>query len=924
MPLISEYANTFRLQEQEHQEISSVRQTILNQLLCVFSLIGLPTVVIGATQVCLQGRWPFAIIYVFIYLLFLAATFGSRHLPYTARSLVLVASIYLIALAILVRIGLSGVGTLLLLAVCFMASIFFGLRGGMLAIFAGLVSIGSVAVGMITGLIPIVPEHMLTSASAMAWITFAGVFFMVASITVVAPEMLRKRIEKSVFLLEENKDHLEISNDRLLQEIEERKKAEAALMKSEERYRDLVENMSDAIYIVDHNGSISYISGAIEKMAGYRPQDMIGKDFREFFEPEEFDRLTDDFKGFLKERRPKGEYVMRMKTGGGMWVRTSGRPIIKEGSITGIQGILSNITDIKVAEERLKAKADELGVLNKLGREMSENPSTEAIVTALLRVTMVSLHPDFLMLFLREEDDLVLKGSLPEKGDFKQDELPVHRVGECLCGIAVRDRKAVFSIDINKDDRCTYHECKRAGFRSFAALPLMNAGEVIGVMGMASRVENDYQKAAPFLEALAHEAAIGLKNALLFEKVQMDAIELQTRLVQIEEGQKEKEDLMLQLTRAQKMEALGTLAGGIAHDFNNILTPIMMGTEFVSMNLAKEDQGQRMLKRVQNAIVRAKELVNQILTFSRQDDLEKTPMNVAPILKETIKLARAALPATIEIREEISEINDVIMANPTQIHQLIMNLISNAAHAMREMGGVLAISLKEEVLDEERVMDMGSPFTPGPFVKLGVKDSGVGMAPDTIEKIFDPFFTMKAQGEGTGLGLAMVHGIVGASGGAVLVESKPGEGSLFTVYLPGIASASTLKKSGNQTLPRGEERILSIDDELMIGDIQADILRSLGYEVDCQTDPVTALETFKQNPYGYDLIITDMTMPGLTGKELGRMIMEVRPEIPVILCTGFSEAISEKKALELGFSSFVTKPVLIHDIAEKIRTALDS
>ncbi len=729
-------------------------------------------------------------------------------------------------------------------------------------------------------------------------------------------EHVVKSVLERASLREESKMHYKRLEEEISLQTE-------ALRESEERYRDLVENMNDTIYVVNEKGTVTYVSPGVEKMTGYSPQEVINRDFREFFLPEAFHELTLDFTNFLAGKRSKGEYRILKKSGGSFWVRSSSRPILRESHITGIQGILTDITNIKTAEHLLKAKARELEVLNRLGREMSENPSIDAIVKALLTVTMQAIEPDLAILFLRSGKELLLKGLQPEEHEFSEKDLPIHRVGECLCGMALEGGETLYSINIHADCRCTYDECKDAGFRSFAALPLKSEGEVIGVLGMAAKQERDFEKDASFLEPLGNEAAIGLNNALLIQKVQADAIELQTRLVQIQEAQKEKEALTLQLHHAQKMEAIGTLAGGIAHDFNNILTPIMMGAEFVLMNLSGENESQRMLNRILEAVARAKDLVDQILTFSRQDDLKKYPINLAPILKETVKLARAALPSTIEIRENIDSRNDVIMANPTQMHQLIMNLITNAAHAMRAKGGILEISLKPKTLDEMAAVHMKPPVVPGAFLKLTVKDSGHGMNPDIMAKIFDPYFTTKKRGEGTGMGLSTVHGIVGACKGAVQVESEQGKGSLFTVYLPGLSSTAKKTLRQHKVIPRGTERILFVDDEPMIANTYADMLAPLGYRVDCRTDPLDTLEAFRNNPFKYDLVITDMTMPKMTGEELGAEIMRIRPEIPVILCTGFSDRMSEEIALELGFCNFVRKPVVIGEVANLIRAALD-
>ena len=466
-------------------------------------------------------------------------------------------------------------------------------------------------------------------------------------------------------------------------------------------------------------------------------------------------------------------------------------------------------------------------------------------------------------------------------------------------------------------------EAIRRGAWDYCTKPIKDMAELEHVVKSVMERARLRKESRRYHVQLEEEIALRTKELSESEEKYRDlAIELQTRLVQIQEAQKEKEELMLQLHRAQKMEAIGTLAGGIAHDFNNILTPIVMGTEMALMNIPEDHKANRMLKRVLDAGARAKDLVNQILTFSRQDDLQKAPMRVEPILKEAIKLTRAALPSTIEIRQNIQTVNDMVLANATQVHQVIVNLVANAAHAMQVKGGILEISLAEEMLDDSRVAELDTALTPGLFLKLMVRDTGYGMDPATLEKIFDPFFTTKARGEGTGLGLATVHGIVRGCEGAVLAESELGKGSVFTIYLPVIQSGDRDEEKEDHPLLRGSERILFVDDEPMIAEMYADMLRYLGYDVEAKTDPLKTLEAFRSRPHDYDLVITDMTMPGMTGEELGKEIMRIRPKTPVILCTGFSERMPEEKAFELGFCAFVMKPVVIGEMAQKIRKAL--
>ena len=382
----------------------------------------------------------------------------------------------------------------------------------------------------------------------------------------------------------------------------------------------------------------------------------------------------------------------------------------------------------------------------------------------------------------------------------------------------------------------------------------------------------------------------------------------------------EHKKLEAQLTQAQKMEAIGTLAGGIAHDFNNILSAVIGYTE---ISLGQTEKGtllQRNLGEVRKAGIRAKNLIQQILTFSRQADQEQKPIYIKLLAKEALKLLKASLPSTIEIRQRIQS-NSTVLSDPTQIHQVLMNLCTNAGHAMREDGGILEVSLTDEELDADFTARQGE-MTPGSYIKLAVSDTGHGMPPDLLEKIFDPYFTTKEVGEGTGMGLSVVHGIVKNCGGTITVYSELGEGTTFNVFLPIIETKIEPQIAAEKPLPTGTERILFVDDEETLVDIGRQMLESLGYEVVTRTSSIEALELFKAQPDNFDLIITDMTMPNMMGDKLARAVMGMRSDIPIILCTGYSARISEEEAKEMGIKAFVMKPLLIRDLTETVRRVL--
>jgi signal transduction histidine kinase/ActR/RegA family two-component response regulator len=378
-----------------------------------------------------------------------------------------------------------------------------------------------------------------------------------------------------------------------------------------------------------------------------------------------------------------------------------------------------------------------------------------------------------------------------------------------------------------------------------------------------------------------------------------------------------------QLQQVLKIQAIGTLAGGIAHDFNNILFPIVGYTELTMDEVSEDSVAHKNLEEILKAAHRATELVKQILTFSRQSGQERKPVKVQYILKEALNLLRASIPTSIEIIHNIDDDCNPVMGDATQIHQVIMNLCTNAYQAMQDKGGKLEVILNEvDIGYEETIEKIG--MQPGKHLQLTVKDEGCGMDAAVLGRIFEPYYTTKEQGKGTGLGLSVIHGIIKNHRGDITVASSLEKGTTFQVNLPIIENAEVVTEfEPSNGAAKGNERILLIDDEEQIISMEQQMLENLGYQVTALTDSVEALDEFAKQPQNFDLVITDMTMPHMTGDELAQKLLDIKPDIPVILCTGFNEDITEEKALSMGIQKFVMKPVIKNDLATSIRTVLD-
>jgi signal transduction histidine kinase/ActR/RegA family two-component response regulator/HAMP domain-containing protein len=400
-------------------------------------------------------------------------------------------------------------------------------------------------------------------------------------------------------------------------------------------------------------------------------------------------------------------------------------------------------------------------------------------------------------------------------------------------------------------------------------------------------------------------------------------LQIATDLTDLKNMENERTAVEEKLRQKHKIEAIGTLAGGIAHDFNNILSIIIGNAELASEDIENGESAHESLQEIMTASQRAKELVTQLLSFSRKTEHKKISLEPGPIVKETLKLLRASLPTSIAIESDVSDRVAAIKADPTQIHQILINLCTNAAHAMEQNGGILQVTLSNRELDRQSALAFHD-LSPGFYVQLSVIDSGHGIDSQTKERVFDPYFTTKGVGKGTGMGMAVVHGIVKSHHGEIVIQSEPNQGTRVDILFPVTDEPPVTRTDDSQTVPGGSESIMLVDDENSILNMGRAILGRLGYRVTTFADPFQALDSVSSDPERFDLVITDMTMPRLDGDRLIQEIHNIVPHMPVILCSGYSKKMTPEKAIAIGAQRYLEKPINKHVLAHSVREILDA
>lgn len=660
--------------------------------------------------------------------------------------------------------------------------------------------------------------------------------------------------------------NLRKSHSSLQSEIRERENAEAAL-KRECRQKELILlTAGEGIVGIDPGGKIMFVNPAATLVSGWNDSELLGRSFHYLFhhtKPDGSPHGTDDcpiLKSIAEGKACGGEYLFWRKNGSAFFAECTSTPIIEEGK--GCGGVLTfrDITERKDAEEKLV---------------LSENRYRrlfEDAVLGIFRYTpegrIVDVNPAYARMF---------GFNSPEEAKAQ-----IKNITE----LYVNPRRRGKIIDRVLSSKGSFH------------------------------TENWYKRkdGTVFYGNLHAWAVFDGEGSPLYIEGFVEDISERKR------SEQERAALEAQLQQAQKLEAIGILAGGIAHDFNNILTPIIGYAELgLALNLPANPIRTGM-EQTLKAALRAKELVKQIVAFGRpQNEQKRMLVEIGCIVKEALKLLRASIPSSVEIRQNIA--SSSAMADPTQIHQMVVNLCINAAHAM-DGKGVLEVSLSHTELSEADlangpIVDVG----PGRYLKLCVSDTGCGIDPSALPRIFDPYFTTKEVGKGSGLGLSVAHGIVKRHGGAIQVRSEVGKGSTFAVYIPSAEATVSEDADSLQELPGGLDSILLVDDDQTIVEVLTEVLTLLGYEVTAETDSLRALEIFRFNSDRFDLVITDCTMPKLNGVELSSKIRLIRPDVPIMLCTGSSGKVIEQQAMDLGVQ-LVMKPLDMRQIAETVRNIL--
>ncbi len=857
----------------EEQSLLLWRERVVFAYALVALAFGLLVYIPGTAMMIREGHPYGAALNTAVYAAVLAIFLIGRRIPYVVRAVLLTILFWAVGAGVSLVVGPFSGGQSWLFAFAVSAGLFLGLRGAVAALVLNTVTVSVIGWLAVDGQLEWAGQW---TDVGLKWLASMVNLILLNAVAAIGVAILTRGMEAALQnrrtaarRLEMERAQLIESHQRLEKEAEERQSAASALRFSEERYRRLFEDSVLGIFRCAPDGSLVAVNPAFARMFGHQsPEDfLLTVDSRSgehyaypFFRAGIFNHILETG----KPARLENVFVRKDGTNfiGNLhaWAVGSGG---YEGSY--IEGFIEDITDRKQAQDALLASEERL----KLALEASNdgmwdyNPQTGQAYFSPRWFTMLGFEPD---------------------------ELP-HNDGTWNDLLHPEDRPWVLQTvqrHMERDSGQFEIEFRMRG-KSGAWRWIMARGKTVAwdENGQAVRM-------------------VGIHTDITDRKTA------------------ERETIMLQnrLRQSQKMEAIGTLAGGVAHDFNNLLSAINGYAELSLSELPADHEVRPMVEQVLKAGVRARDLVKQILTFSRQSEPQFSPVRISTVVKETLKFLRSSLPRTIDIKSEIMTHDCTVMADPTQIQQVLMNLCTNSAQAMMEKGGLLTVCLKDVTLSPGE-LTRHLEIEPGHYLEAMVSDTGKGMEASTLERIFEPYFTTKKSGEGTGLGLAVVHGIVKTHGGGIEVASSPGIGTTFKIFLPLIPELKETSREDLSPVPTGTERVLLVDDEKSLTKVGKGILGRLGYRVETSNDSRQALEEFRSRPDDFDLVITDQTMPGMTGMDLAGEIMRIKPGTPVILCTGYSATTTPEMARAAGIKAFVMKPFDSRQLATIVRKTLD-
>jgi PAS domain S-box-containing protein len=673
-------------------------------------------------------------------------------------------------------------------------------------------------------------------------------------------ELLRKN-EEIEGIVEERTSELKDTNKKLIKEIEIRTKAENAFRASEERYRLLADNVTDVIWTRDLNLNLTYISPSILNQQGYSVEEAKNRTLEESWTSDSFKLVRKVFEEEMEIEKSKKADLSRSRTievevnckdGSTKWTEAKMSFLRNQDSVpVGIIGVTRDITERRRAEQALRKSEEKYKNLVENIKEVIYTIDDSGIVTYISPAIKTILDYDSSEIIGRSFTEFIYSEDLlRQKERFER----------------------VLSGPIGPDEYRLLSKSGEIRWAQTSSMPILEKNQTVGLQGVLSDIT-------------------------------------------------ESKRLQSQLQQARKMESFGTLAGGIAHDFNNFLGIIIGNTELAMDDVPKWNPAYLNLEEILESSLRARDVVRQLLSFARRTQLEKKPVNIGKIMQESLKLLRSSIPTSIEIRQIIPKDIDTILANSTQLNQILINLSTNAHHAMPN-GGILEVSL-ENVEHEKNRAAQHPDLNPGRYVNLKVSDTGHGISSMEIDRIFDPYFTTKQVGKGTGMGLSVVHGLIRGHEGAISVKSKYGQGTTFSILFPVIEKQTAIETEPIKELPTGNEKILLVDDEKSILFTGRNLLERLGYQVETRQNPIEALDLFRVDPNQFDLMITDMTMPNMTGDKLVQEILKIRPDMPIILNTGFNEKIDEEKAKQIGIRQYIEKPFNRRILANVVREVLD-